>query len=278
MTKKNHHTVPKKFLESFTDSNGNFWYFDKNSKFKKPARANKKSATTEDFFYNIWDYEENIEKDGIENAIGETVENDYGLILPKVLNKQTLTRNEEQKLIDFIIFQYFRTPQFYKELYNKYENITREELEREYEYLTKVMTPPYPREKLPKIEHIMSFRNIVDERIKKNWLHIAMLMNHSIGLRMFIEKNTFFVFDSNIELITSDNPVIMEKETIKVALSPNCMAFIGEEEYYNEFIDSDSTNHLFLDLNVDVILNSEKYIYAKNKNTLELYIEATSKT
>ena len=132
MVKKNHHTVPKKFLESFSNSGGQFWYFDKKNKFKRPAKANIKSATVESSFYNVWCYKESIEKDGLENAIGETTENDYGLILPKILNHEPLTRNEEQKLIDFIVFQYFRTPQFYKELYKKYESISKKALEQEY--------------------------------------------------------------------------------------------------------------------------------------------------
>ena len=278
MVKKNHHIVPKKFLDSFANSNGQFWYFDKNSESKQPGRANKKSATVESSFYNVWCYEENTEKDGIENAIGETVENDYGLILPKVLSEQTLTRNEEQKLIDFFVFQYFRTPQFHQELYQKYEEISQEELEREYEYLTKVMIPPYPKDSLPKIEHIMRFKDIVDEKIKKNWLHIAMLMSHGIGLTKFIEKQIYFIFNPKIQLLTSDNPVIMENDSIKVGLSPNCMCYIGTKDGYTDFINSDSLDHLFLDLNIDVIHNSEKYIYAKNKDTLELYIEALNKS
>ena len=70
----------------------------------------------------------------------------------------------------------------------------------------------------------------------------------------------------------------MEKNIIRVGLSPNCMCYVGTANDYENLINSDSVKHLFLDLNADVILNSEKFIYAKNKDTLEIYIEALNQS
>lgn len=119
---KDHHYCPKFYLKGFSNSNKKLWSYDKTKKHQPYKEVFPTQIMFERFLYSIED------DHSIETEFFKKLDDKWALLfqrLRNLINNKQIFPKDLNQLIQFISWQWARTPFFFDELRNRYPDLTR---------------------------------------------------------------------------------------------------------------------------------------------------------
>lgn len=207
--KKRHHTVPRCYLQNFTDENGFVWVLDTQNKIFKIKPEN---ILVENHFYTIT--LKNGEKSLVIEDTLANIEGAYaGIFVDKISQNKFLTLEERAKVSIFISAMIHRTKPNRESMRNMLQDLkgTMEEWKKQFETMT-----PEQRRTASAIpsgsgksitmgdldEYLGDFNEQQSMRLIDDTVHTAQIIFDMKWAVISCE-------DSNHQFVTSDNPLVM---------------------------------------------------------------------
>lgn len=298
--KKNQHFVPQFYLRKFVNQNNEVQVLDRDlMKITNPRGTRK--ICFEEFFYGVetgkfdaisQEIENNF--DGIENYISKNLEP----IVDKILNGKQIGHSEKWVIALLMSMLWIRGPEMRSHIQNIQQQVAKLAITQEfsifpnkrfdqYDKETGKTTSPEMREKLKEV-----FVNQEYEIQFNNALHLENLNDISRYAHMFCFQHwTVFISKLQKKFVTTDNPVAIRFPKRKGLLQGG--TFLERAHYFpltpDIFIlatESDilppnpdirlkrktlykGTESQVLDLNVAMVRQATKYVYANDRQDLE---------
>lgn len=121
---KNQHYCPEFYLKGFTNSSKKLWRFDKTNKYNPFLDVFPSQIMFEPYFYKIGD------DNTVETQLFKRLENNWAPLFKEILKKidsKSLEQPEFDLLVEFIAWQWARTPLFLNEIDRLYPNLAKDE-------------------------------------------------------------------------------------------------------------------------------------------------------
>lgn len=258
---KKQHTVPKVYLDNFTDKNGSLWMFNPNLSIYSNAPQN---TLTRKYYYDV-KFGNNrsliIEKGYLANLEGE-----YANIYREKISKyQPLTDEEKAKLSIFIATQFTRVPRVrdsirgfidqIEEMTKPFKNLTDEEKKK----MSGHSPIPHNNQDSMSVEDLIKMKDTLDSD------HSLMLPKLAIQLApiLFDMKWGFMAYkNTDNSFITSDDPCVL--------VNPALEEHYGLDHFYSSPGLAQSGVEVMLPLSPDIAL-----LCGWKMNTDRLYIPVT---
>lgn len=205
MKKKRQHTIPKCYLENFSDNDGYVWVLDKNNKIFK---TNPINILTENQFYSIT--LKNGEKSLVVEDTLANIEGAYISIFKEKISKDIILTDKEKAMVSVFVAAILLRPKPYREgLRGMIKNLKQwmesweKRLEANPEGI-KVLSSPQDKKNLISLNDLEKYLNNLDEQhsvsIIEGLPEIAQIIFDMKWAILKTEKNTF---------IASDNPLVL---------------------------------------------------------------------
>lgn len=120
-SKKNHHVVPKLYLQGFADHNDMVWTYLKNDPQKKPYPQKPKNVAIERYFYALHLNDGTIDTNTFEDALADIIETPAADGLKAIKAGNIPSHDDRQRLSLLFGFMLVRTPK-YKMFYERQHN------------------------------------------------------------------------------------------------------------------------------------------------------------
>lgn len=279
---KKQHYVPQVYLKRFTDDNRFIHIYDKvKDEFRRQTPANTGYSR---HFYTV---EVDGKKDySIEKALALHVDTLYQPVMNKIVNKETLTFEDKEKLAVFVTFQHLRTPK-QRNNYNQMVDDFYKQTSKIIFEMKKVhgMLDDFDPQVIESIEDIVkNERFIVDVPNEQSLL----LMSELSGkMSAMLARHNFIIIEasSKSEFITSDHPYSMVKENWSPAwsgygivnttklfpLSPRFLLMLkdpGDKITYYRLNKSQVR-----DMNMTIASWSDRFLFSSNETLLRSLVE-----
>jgi hypothetical protein len=260
---KNHHYVPEVNQKNFADENRCVQTYYKHEQEKGVTKERIKDILYEEYFHTYID-EQNERNNDFENYLNK-IETLYGNALQgglheEIRNNNSLSKNQEEALINFVVYQYARTPKKRKSIANNLEKIVSHILESDGQ------KPIYESIGIQsKLEQQLMYEFVHSKWSKINW--ITGLAEKAF--KWINKKNiSFLLAPKDSQFITSDDPAFfLENSHFVIPLSSDICMITGlkGDKYASGTISKEEVNYI----NRATALNASNILVAKDKSILE---------